>query len=73
MARINPPNLERAHQPWRKSNRSLPANDCVEAADLTDTIGIRDSKDLAGRVLALTPARWRTLLVLIKEGDYDLR
>jgi hypothetical protein len=48
---------------WRKSTRSSGGGngDCVEVADLTDAIGVRDSKDPSGAIL--TPQRPATDLV----------
>ncbi|WP_220510159.1 DUF397 domain-containing protein [Actinomadura kijaniata] len=54
---------------WRKSSRSAQAGtDCVEVAVLVNAEGIaaRDSKDLFGPVLVLSPAGWRGLLSMVK-------
>ncbi|GAA4158090.1 DUF397 domain-containing protein [Actinomadura keratinilytica] len=63
-----------AHLSWRKSSRSLPGDDCVEAARLSrDLIGVRDSKDaVTGPVVAVTLTQWRRLLAQIKQGRHDL-
>ncbi|MFI8436641.1 DUF397 domain-containing protein [Streptomyces sp. NPDC079020] len=34
------------------------SNECVEVATTPDTVHIRDSKDVQGPLLALTPAAW---------------
>jgi hypothetical protein len=49
---------------WRKSIRSgNNGGDCVEVADnLTEVVGVRDSKDRQGPVLAFAPAAWRAFL-----------
>lgn len=50
---------------WRKSSYSGAGgeqSDCVEAAELGGVVGIRDSKNLGGAVLRLTPAAWTALL-----------
>jgi len=53
--------LERAH--WRKSSHSAGAgNDCIEVADLTAGVGIRDSKDPCGPALALSRAGFAALV-----------
>lgn len=47
---------------WRKSSRSNDQGLCVEVADnMIDTVGlvgVRDSKDIAGPALAVSPAGW---------------
>ncbi|MGC5032282.1 DUF397 domain-containing protein [Micromonospora sp. DT229] len=44
---------------WRKSTRSNGSGNCVEVADdLAGSVGLRDSKDPDGPVLAFSPASW---------------
>lgn len=44
---------------WRKSSRSNDQGLCVEVAiNLAEVVGIRDSKDLDGPALAVSPAGW---------------
>ncbi|MEU9675503.1 DUF397 domain-containing protein [Streptomyces parvus] len=45
---------------WFKSSYSDSSNpnDCVEVATAPDTVHVRDSKNLHGPRLALTPAVW---------------
>jgi uncharacterized protein DUF397 len=48
---------------WRKSSRSGDnGGGCVEIAKLPNTVMVRDSKDPAGPVLAVTEAEWVTFL-----------
>ncbi|WP_320066658.1 DUF397 domain-containing protein [Micromonospora sp. RTGN7] len=49
---------------WRTSTRSSAnGGDCVEVADnLPGRVLVRDSKDVAGPVLAFTPAGWRSFV-----------
>lgn len=42
----------------------------VEVAVTSALIGVRDSKDLAGPVLAISPAEWSALLTGIQHGRF---
>lgn len=59
---------------WRKSSYSgSNGGACVEVADnLLGVVGVRDSKDPGGPVLAFTPDDWRAFTVAIKAGEFDL-
>lgn len=56
---------------WRKSTRSNNGGDCVEVADnLSGVVGLRDSKDPAGPILAFSPTAWATFIRATKaEGS----
>jgi hypothetical protein len=59
--------LSGAH--WRKSTRSGGnGGNCVEVADLVGRVGVRDSKDVGGGVLAFEPYRWSTFVAAVKAG-----
>ncbi|MFF0445985.1 DUF397 domain-containing protein [Streptomyces sp. NPDC004609] len=48
-----------AEDAWFKSSYSSGAgSSCVEIADLTDRVGIRDSKDKQGAALVVPVASW---------------
>ncbi|MEU1982327.1 DUF397 domain-containing protein [Nocardia sp. NPDC019395] len=43
---------------WFKSSHSQAGGECVEVAHLSDTVGVRDSKNPSGPVLRFSPAEW---------------
>ncbi|MGW4727847.1 DUF397 domain-containing protein [Streptomyces shenzhenensis] len=48
---------------WRKSSYSGDTGgDCVEVADLTPRIAVRDSKQTAGLYVTFSPAAWGDFL-----------
>ncbi|MFI0417982.1 DUF397 domain-containing protein [Spongiactinospora sp. 9N601] len=57
---------------WRKSTRSgNTGGNCVEVADgVPGLVGVRDSKDPAGAVLAFSRNDWRAFLEEIKAGAF---
>jgi hypothetical protein len=57
---------------WRKSTRSQGNGDCVEVADLTAAVAVRDSKDQAGPVLVFSEYNWRNFVNGVKSGDFIL-
>jgi hypothetical protein len=61
-----------SHARWRKSSRSQNAGACVEVAALNAVVGIRDSKDPHGAVLALSPTQWQNFTRGIKNDQFDL-
>ncbi|MFI6823561.1 DUF397 domain-containing protein [Micromonospora sp. NPDC050187] len=58
---------------WRKSSRSNDQGLCVEVADnLVGTlgvVGVRDSKDLTGPTLAVSPLGWSAFVAGLREGQ----
>jgi hypothetical protein len=57
---------------WFKSTRSGGnGGSCVEVAELPDTVGVRDSKDSAGPVLAFTRDAWRAFVADVHSGQFD--
>lgn len=52
---------------WRKSSFSQPnGNNCVEIAHLTESVGVRDSKNPDETVLRLSPAGWVAALSWVR-------
>jgi len=60
-----------SHVTWRRSSRSNGGGGgaCVEVAELSGRVAMRDSKDPAGPVLAFTPAEWRAFLDGMRGGE----
>ena len=56
---------------WRTSSYSSSQSNCVEVALGGPTIGVRDSKDPGGPVLAVLAGHWSTFLRGIATGDFD--
>jgi hypothetical protein len=58
---------------WRKSRRSGGGDNCVEVAFANDgSVGVRDSKDPTGPVLAFGPAEWRAFTGGVRDGEFDI-
>ncbi|HEX3788280.1 MAG TPA: DUF397 domain-containing protein [Pseudonocardiaceae bacterium] len=47
---------------WRKSSFSSGNTNCVEVAPAVDHVGVRDSKNVTGPVLAFPATTWREFL-----------
>lgn len=60
---------------WRTSSRSNDQGLCVEVADnlaaSAGVVGVRDSKDQAGPVLAVSPPGWTAFVDAIRAGRFD--
>jgi hypothetical protein len=56
---------------WRKSTRSASNGSCVEVAYGPDVVGVRDSKNPVGGVLAFDTATWRAFVSDVRSGVFD--
>ncbi|WP_433530163.1 DUF397 domain-containing protein [Micromonospora sp. CA-263727] len=59
---------------WRTSSRSNDQGLCVEVADnlarVHGVVGVRDSKDQTGPVLAINPLGWSAFVDAIRSGQF---
>ena len=55
---------------WRASTRSNGNGGCVEVATTGPLVGVRDSKDPAGPVLAVDPPGWAAFLAGIRRDEF---
>jgi len=61
-----------AEWPWYKSSYSNDqGGSCVEVANLTECIGIRDSKVKTGPALVVPTASWAAFIDLVRSGEAD--
>ena len=51
---------------WRKSRRSNASQSCVECATAADLVGVRDSHDPTGPMLAFERPAWRRFIDALK-------
>jgi len=51
---------------WRKSTKSQSNGQCVEVADLAQSVAVRDSKDKTGPTLAFNPESWKAFVSGLK-------
>lgn len=56
---------------WRKSTGSGDGN-CVEVAAVPAAVGVRDSKDQQGPILAFAPTAWGAFVGEVRQGSFDL-
>ena len=53
---------------WRTSSYSNIGGNCVEVAAAGATVGVRDTRDRAGTVLAFSPAAWQRFAAQAKSA-----
>jgi hypothetical protein len=57
---------------WVKSSLSFSNGNCVEVASLADGgVGVRNSRDAGGSVMAFTPDEWHAFLGGVRNGEFD--
>ncbi|MBU2664707.1 DUF397 domain-containing protein [Actinoplanes bogorensis] len=56
---------------WRKSSGSVETN-CVEVALVGGVIGVRNSRDPSGPVLAFTRSEWAAFLTGVQGNEFEL-
>jgi len=53
---------------WRTSSYSNVGGECVEVATAGGVVGVRDTKDQAGAVLAFSPDAWQRFAAWAKSA-----
>ncbi len=57
---------------WLKSSLSYANGNCVEVTSLPGgEVGVRNSRDSTGPVLAFTPDEWHAFLGGVRNGEFD--
>ncbi|MGH3770793.1 MAG: DUF397 domain-containing protein [Pseudonocardiaceae bacterium] len=59
------------HAVWHKSSHSHGNGDCVEVARAAALVGLRDSKDPTGPMLAFAPTGWSAFLAGARREDFS--
>lgn len=60
------PTADLSRATWRTSRYSNNGGNCIEVTSAKGTIGVRDTKDRAGALLAFAPEAWERFTALIK-------
>ncbi|MFC5744867.1 DUF397 domain-containing protein [Actinomadura rugatobispora] len=63
------PHTQPSQPAWRTSSHSGQSGQCVEVADLGQRVGVRDSKNPAAGVLAVSREGFAALADRIRAGD----
>jgi hypothetical protein len=68
----NPSERPNSGLTWIKSSLSFSNGNCVEVASLADGgVGVRNSRNPEGAVLAFTPDEWHAFLGGVRNGEFD--
>jgi hypothetical protein len=55
---------------WHRSSLCDDGSSCVEVARVEGWIGVRDSKETSGPILAFTTDDWQTFVNGVYDGDF---
>jgi hypothetical protein len=55
---------------WRKSSWSNGGGECVEVGLAPEVVGVRDTKDRQGGMLAMTREAWSRFIGAVKDDKY---
>jgi Domain of unknown function (DUF397) len=64
-------NAELLPAEWRKARRSMGNGNCVEISTSKAGVTVRDSKDVAGPVIAYSPGSWLRFASETRLGRFD--
>ena len=64
--------MDVGHLTWRKSNYTGANGNCVEVAQLSAVVAVRDSKDPGGPKLTFSPEEWLAFVAGVKAGEFGL-
>lgn len=53
---------------WRKSSHSFSNGNCAEVGQAGTVVGVRDSKDPGGPVLAFGAEAWAAFLAMVRQA-----
>lgn len=56
---------------WKKSTKSQ-QGDCVEVAQDSTGVHVRDSKDPEGPQLVFSPSEWRAFTAGVTDGEFEV-
>ncbi len=68
-----PTHLDIDESAWRKSLRSNASGNCVEVAQTTGFIAVRDSKNKSQQPLVFTKDEWRAFLHGVKQQEFEVK
>ena len=60
--------MDLARARWRRSSHSGTDTNCVEVAEFSHLVAVRDSKNPTGPALTFSPAAWASFVTTLKQG-----